>query len=559
VIEGFSSRGGPGQTLGVSKPDITAPGVNILAGYTGLEYGAPVNLQQFLSGTSMSSPHIAGSGALMRAIHPDWTPGQIKSALMTTAKGGIVKEDRVTPATPFDTGSGRVDLRKSWDPGLTFDETGANYIALQSQLWRANYPSVYVPVMPGLVTVQRTAKEVTGFHSHYVSKIEYPAGQPSDFRVIVPTELLIEANGTATFDITVDARDVPLGQVRHATIVLREKNFGCIVRMPVTIVRRQPSVTMTKSCDPATLAKNGTSNCAITLVNNTFSNANVNMVDNLPRQLELVPGSVVNGVANSATQLSFVGTLAGAAPPNVAIAPGASPAGYLPLSIFGIAPVAGVGDDTVTNFNVPAFRFAGETYTRVGFGSNGVVIVGGSTGAADATPTNQSFPNATTPNNVLAPFWTDLNPAAGGGGMRIATLTDGVDTWLVMDWNNIREFSQNRRHSFEVWIRIGGTVEDITFVYDQVGGNGDAGAATVGVENRFGNRGQNYYFNGTGTLPAAGTELRVTGTAGAAGETRTITFTVTGVRTGKWVNYAEMTGDLWFGTNIARFAGEVTP
>ena len=106
VMASFSSRGGPGQTLGVSKPDITAPGVQILAGATPLHVGPPAGvalgpqgeLFQSIAGTSMSSPHIAGSAALVRDLHPSWSPGQIKSALMTTAKtAGLVKENGVTP------------------------------------------------------------------------------------------------------------------------------------------------------------------------------------------------------------------------------------------------------------------------------------------------------------------------------------------------------------------------------------------------------------------------------------------------------------------------------
>ncbi len=153
VMAAFSSRGGPGQSLGISKPDITAPGVQILSAHTPMPHsvdgGLPGELFQAIQGTSMSSPHIAGSGALLKALHPEWTPGQIKSALMTTAFGGVVKEDGVTPATPFDYGSGRVDLNVAGNPGLTFDETVANYVALQNELWNSNYPSLYVPVMPG--------------------------------------------------------------------------------------------------------------------------------------------------------------------------------------------------------------------------------------------------------------------------------------------------------------------------------------------------------------------------------------------------------------------------
>ena len=116
---------------------------------------------QAIAGTSMSSPHIAGAGALLKALHPDWTPGQIKSALMTTAWTQVVKEDGTTPANAFDYGSGRVDLNVAGDPGLTFDDTAVDYVALQTNLWNANYPSVYMPAMPGVITVQRTAHSMS--------------------------------------------------------------------------------------------------------------------------------------------------------------------------------------------------------------------------------------------------------------------------------------------------------------------------------------------------------------------------------------------------------------
>ena len=90
----FSSRGPGGQFL---KPDITAPGVQILAGNTPtpdeIPSGPPGEYFQAIAGTSMSSPHIAGSAILVAALHKDWGPGAIKSALMTTARTGLVKED----------------------------------------------------------------------------------------------------------------------------------------------------------------------------------------------------------------------------------------------------------------------------------------------------------------------------------------------------------------------------------------------------------------------------------------------------------------------------------
>lgn len=116
-IASFSSRG-PSVNLTL-KPDIAAPGVNILAqGYadaTGearhLGYGQA-------SGTSMASPHVAGSAVLLRQIHPDWSSAWIKSALMSTSKYLDMFNFDETPAQPLDMGAGRLDLTAAAEPGV---------------------------------------------------------------------------------------------------------------------------------------------------------------------------------------------------------------------------------------------------------------------------------------------------------------------------------------------------------------------------------------------------------------------------------------------------------
>jgi hypothetical protein len=130
-----------------------------------------------------------------------------------------------------------------------------------------------------------------------------------------------------------------------------------------------------------------------------------------------------------------------------------------------------------------------------------------------------------------------------------------------VDWAAVREFSLPRIDSFEVWIGVDGDAnpgQDISFAFGTLQGNGDGGFMTTGAENRFGNRGANYYYNGTGTLPANGTQLVVGSTPGIPGELHTITFSAQGVKVGPWVNYAQMTSNLFQGTSVASFAGNVT-
>lgn len=123
LLADFSLRGPtPAPLQDLQKPDITAPGVNIYAARAnGEEFG-------FLSGTSMSGPHIAGSATLIRQAQPDWSPMEVKSAMMMTASKAGLKDDGVTAWDWDDVGSGRVDLSKAALAGLVMDEGFANFI-----------------------------------------------------------------------------------------------------------------------------------------------------------------------------------------------------------------------------------------------------------------------------------------------------------------------------------------------------------------------------------------------------------------------------------------------
>ncbi|XSG77766.1 S8 family serine peptidase [Herpetosiphon llansteffanensis] len=130
-MAGFSSMG-PSPIKNLIKPDVTLIGVDVNAGHTAFVWDNDFvdgELFQVIGGTSMSSPHNAGVTALMRQKYPTWTPFEVKSALMTTAKTSVVKPDGVTPADPFNMGAGRVDLTKVFSAGLVLNETVPNFIA----------------------------------------------------------------------------------------------------------------------------------------------------------------------------------------------------------------------------------------------------------------------------------------------------------------------------------------------------------------------------------------------------------------------------------------------
>ena len=173
VMAAFSSRGPVSDFL---KPDITAPGVQVIAGHTPTPTdqasGPTGELYQAIAGTSMSSPHAAGVSALVKAAHPTWTPGQIKSALMTSSVQDVVNVDGST-AGVFDRGAGSIRADRAAAPVLTISETAEDfYASADDPLTRIdlNIPSILVDPLPGALATKRTVTNVSGASQTFTVK-----------------------------------------------------------------------------------------------------------------------------------------------------------------------------------------------------------------------------------------------------------------------------------------------------------------------------------------------------------------------------------------------------
>ena len=143
-----------------TKPDITGPGTNIYAAVNDVsgQFG-------FLTGTSMSAPHLAGSAALIRAVNPSWTPTEVKSALMLTAIPAGRKPDEVSAWDNDDIGNGRDELRKAALAGFVMDETFAKFrdanpavTGDQNAVRQLNIPSMRNTQMAGSYVFTRTLR-----------------------------------------------------------------------------------------------------------------------------------------------------------------------------------------------------------------------------------------------------------------------------------------------------------------------------------------------------------------------------------------------------------------
>jgi hypothetical protein len=118
------------SNLPVIKPDVQAPGVDILAAVANDGSAGGPDLVALFNGTSMATPHTTGSGALLMGLHPGWSPEEARSALMMTAlETGLTKADGTTPSDFFDRGSGRLQDFPASKAGLVLNETGLNFTA----------------------------------------------------------------------------------------------------------------------------------------------------------------------------------------------------------------------------------------------------------------------------------------------------------------------------------------------------------------------------------------------------------------------------------------------
>uniref|UniRef100_A0A0E0GXA1 Subtilisin-like protease fibronectin type-III domain-containing protein n=1 Tax=Oryza nivara TaxID=4536 RepID=A0A0E0GXA1_ORYNI len=203
-ISTFSSRGPSSYSPDFLKPDVAAPGSIILA--------AIKDSYKFLLGTSMAYPHVSGVAALLKALHPDWSPSIIKSALVTTAindKYGLpILADGLPQKTdPFDYGGGFIDPNRAVDPGLAYDIDpeyfdcilGSNS-SCEFEPKNINLPSIAIPNLKEPTTVLRIVTNLGKAEAVYRAVVQSPPG----VQILVEPSVLqfIKVKKKQTFNVT---------------------------------------------------------------------------------------------------------------------------------------------------------------------------------------------------------------------------------------------------------------------------------------------------------------------------------------------------------------------
>ncbi|MGH9008781.1 MAG: S8 family serine peptidase, partial [Acidimicrobiia bacterium] len=254
VVVNFSSRGAALGSLSILKPDLLAPGVDVIAAHTPevpaagslFEWSKAERFRPF-GGTSVSVPITAGAAALLLSLRPDFGPSEMKSALMTTAERDILLDAVVpsVPATVLDKGAGRMDPNRAADPGLVLTETTErfeDFIAAQVptrdpsqstiEATDLNLPSIAFDPLIGPRSTRRTFTSVDDQSGTWTASIE---GLTGIAVTVSPAQFSIEPGQSRTvqFDFTPD--DPGLGEYVDGAVVFTNDLDGRTVRLPVNL------------------------------------------------------------------------------------------------------------------------------------------------------------------------------------------------------------------------------------------------------------------------------------------------------------------------------------
>ncbi len=458
-MQGFSGRGPSMWEPNVLKPDVTAPGVDILAGHTpDVANNVRGERFQYLSGTSMAVPHVAGVAALLKEAHPDWSPAALKSAVVTTARQNVRKEDGDTAADPFDFGGGYLVPNLAVKPGLVYDGGSSDYDAFLCGRGEArigvdcaaletagfatdgsdlNLPSIAINELVGEQVVRRRVTNV-GSAAQFTASVE----APTTIDVEVTPSVLSLAAGEST--------DVEIRLTTDGT-TLEAWQFGSLTWSSTDATVRSPlAIRALPFAAPTAVSASGATGSADLALRVGYSGSYAVVLSGLEAtgqsQSDDIRAQLTNSVADDPDDLyTFVQPTAGTPPNNVRRIPIIVPEDtrYLRVALFNQNSSPGADLDLYL-YSCPGFGKCTEEVTpSVEVASSDEVInLIPAEGATFITPGEYYVDvhgfNAPAGTATFQLFvWTVGANRGNGTVIAPSSVTSGTAGTLTVNWQNL--------------------------------------------------------------------------------------------------------------------------
>lgn len=556
IVNPFSSTG-PNNNPSVLKPDISAPGTNVLSAYSPDEFqfggfpdgpgfpGGPGDAPlpdssqdsdpvfSLLTGTSMASPQIAGAAALLRQQYPDWTPKQIKAALMSTSNPDILIG--AGAANAFQQGAGRVNMHDAMTATLGFSESS----------WSE-------PACIGTCSLQNTLVNYSDEAQEWYLEVSFFDGET--LAEVTPSSVSLAPAGEDAdqTDITLLVDTSRTGPESERQSILFDKwvfgrltatnAAGEVQHMPLVAFANDASDegSLLVSYDGTNLQSNVSVPFQTRLRNKGAENtASARLV--APANTRFVAGSEAAELRNSETStlqmsddLSVI-EWSGDMQQGTMSLQERSQWDDFTLASAEVPPLpctdGCLGFTSLVEFD---FQYNGDNYNLLTISDNGFVVPGAVNIGSFVALFNQRFPLADSLNNVIAPFWTEfdlLDPNfpgdTGGGYVRAAVRVIDEINYLVVEWDSVQPFdinggdegeippedelppedevlsgegeaSANSADSYTFQLIIQENTDNIWFNYLNIPAVPDF--LSIGAENTDGSIGLSYYFDGEGNI-----------------------------------------------------------
>lgn len=533
IVNPFSSTG-PNNNPNYLKPDLSAPGTNIISAYSPDEFTFPDfpfspntspasgsdGTFALLTGTSMAAPHVAGAAALVKQAHPNWSVHEIKSALTSTSETDVLLG--ASPAGPFEMGAGRLEIVNAIDAQLHFEQVSHSD-----------------PACIGTCEFSNTIHNLGESEANWQLSITF--FDDDTFASVAPDSFSLKPKGQegdqAQVIIEVDARisdpDHPLYKKWLFGRLTAKSSSGQEQHMPIAIYANDASDEGSLINYALASELLSTDNIPFaTQVRNKDGLVSPKLAINLSDNAEFVEGSesveLLHGetyafeLSEDGASLIWEGELREGL---ISVEDTQIWDNFL-LSEREVEPLSCDAGcqfvNAIVDFN---FIYNGDAFSSLTISDNGFVVPGIANYGQLTALFNQRFPQPENLNNVIAPFWTEfdlLDPElpgdSGSGTLRAAIRVLDGNNYLVVEWDNVALYDSElggelpptdmplppeegeqiqTDNVFTFQLIIQENTDNIWFHYISIPNIPEA--LTVGAENQDGTIGQAFHFDGEGS------------------------------------------------------------